>query len=91
MRSIARRLHRHRPALQPGRQLPLRNEGIEHVIEMRGKAGVKGHVLGFQCRGKGGDVAEVKEDLKHGENRSSRMRLLPLLELQCPASVGRPD
>jgi hypothetical protein len=32
---------------------------------MRGKAGVEGHV-GFQCRGKGGAVAERRGDLKLG-------------------------
>ena len=44
MRRIARRLDRHRLALEAGRELALALQRVEDVVDMRGKAGVEGHV-----------------------------------------------
>jgi hypothetical protein len=43
MRRIARRLHRHRAALQASGQDALGFELIEHGIELRGETGVESH------------------------------------------------
>ena len=44
MRRIARRLDRHRLAVEAGRQRALAFESVEDGVEMRGEAGVKGHI-----------------------------------------------
>ena len=51
MRRIARRLDRDRAPLQPGRERAFGLEGVEHGVEMRGKAGVERHGH-FQSDGK---------------------------------------
>jgi hypothetical protein len=43
MGGIARRLHRHRLAVEPGRKPPLALEAVEDRIEMLGEAGVERH------------------------------------------------
>ena len=43
VRSVARRLDRHRLARQPGGQRALGFKGIEHSVEERGISGIKGH------------------------------------------------
>ena len=62
MRRIARWLHRHGLALEPGRQGALAFESVEDGVEMRGEAGVKGHD-GSGFRG-GRGLDDVRGDLK---------------------------
>ena len=86
VRGIARRLDRHRLALEPGRQRALAFESVEDGVEMRGEAGVEGHD-GSGFRGARG-LDDVRGDLKAGGLApSSRRRASPASRRICERFV----